>query len=639
MAKVASSKPYGSGKRNIVTETDPENQPQNYVSPIRTSPRRKRNNDNDNDNDEMIDKTSVKISEKKTKKSSSSSSIPEPPRFNDPKKKQQKKVSTPQKVKSTSKSPKSSVRRKSALEPIVLNENYINSDKSQEVNLNESERDFVTETTEKEEENSNEEEAEQEELFDYVESIQQENSPIFEENVAEEDENDYVNYEEIEETEEIEYIEEPEEENEFNYEEEDEISRSIGAESKDQFKYTSESVRARLAQYFNRFERSSSSVSNDSTLSVITSSSGRSELWNRVKDWISERVIPSALEISEATVEYTKKAIESISKRLESNRNNLNDAKSNDNEVIEDYETLSSSGSNELSSPKIYEIIEDYQDDFPEESEIENESKKVKTMWDYEMYNADSNENEIEPKEEVFIGSKESSYHSLPADQDVTLIFDQSDDKPQSTHVPNFPAKASIINSDILDSRLTEIVLFFAKCTNQTSLPSIYEHLEEFFTLKGENSLNFTEKQLVSGVIRDYLTETPSQASDHNSAPIYEPILMPGESQTPKRIKTLSNSGIRFRAPKFTPEEETRLEELEQARLLQQQKTSSKLTTSLATPSQRSKLQRKLLNPANMVEMMESLPEARGRIGATEKRKSDSVSDAIEDIISQKVNY
>ena len=159
--------------------------------------------------------------------------------------------------------------------------------------------------------------------------------------------------------------------------------------------------------------------------------------------------------------------------------------------------------------------------------------------------------------------------------------------------------------------------------------------------------MNFTEKQLVSTVIRDYLTEKPVSVAESELTEMmmmgntgksntgYEPIMMTGSS--PKRVKVLPSSGIRFRAPKFTPEEEALLEELEQARLQQQQKTSSKLTTALATPSQRSKLQKKLLNPEMTAEMIHSLPDNRGRIGVGEKRKADSVSDAIEDIIAQKV--
>ena len=588
MAKVASSKPYGSGKRNAVPSE---------ASPIRTSPRRKKSGIEE-------------VEAVQPKKKNGSAGIPEPPRFNDAKKQQNplqpvktpaKKPGKPFKSPKTPKTPKSSGRRKSALEPVILNEE-------------------PKETTE-----GFEVESSEDELIDYVESInRQDNSPIYEEQeVMGIGEN--INDEAPGETE---YIEErteyTEETGDFHYDEEEPggYDQSEGlneSEYNDQFQYTSESVRARLSQYFNRHE--SRAANNSTATSALTTATGRSQLWNRIKDWISDRVIPGAREIGE----YTKKAIEQISRRIES--------KPEEDFTEEQYETALDSWS-DCAGPKIYEITEDEDRD----QAIENN----KVMDDYEM---DFNATECEAQDSV-IESKESSYHSLLAQQDTSLVIEPSVQVHATPEKPFSHSMKSNINSDILDSRLTEIVLFLAKCSPDTPLPAIYEHLEELFTLKGENSLNFTEKQLVSTIIRDFLTENVHHADGEmggiNSgtscnAPLYEPIVMSGERSNPKRIKVLSSSGIRFRAPQFTPEEEARLDELEQVRLLQRQKSSAKLTTGLATPSQRFKLQKKLLNPESTVEMMETLPETRGRSGAIEKRKVDSISAAIEDIISQKV--
>lgn len=644
MAKVASSKPYGSGKRSSTADPDPVD------SPIRTSPRRRK---------------SGAAAEEETKKAGSKkSSAPTPPRFTDTKKPRKgEKVRTPLKIDASkpAKSPKTP-RRKSALEPVILNEEPV----------------------------VEEQEDQEDEVIDYVESINQENNSqvteepyddaeeyteeyaedtednVYTDTVYNEEQDDDVYTEE--ELVESEYTEETEE---FHYDEDDNRrgyngqsdSEGLNEEGyNEQFKYTSESVRSRLSQYFNRHE--------SGPMTTPTAPPPVSQLWTRMKDWISERVIPSAREIGV----YTKRTIEQISRRLERRPPNTVDVAEYDDsaadiEYDEEYENVyedlnehvyaddneriyaddnehiygeedehvsgSESGS-DTSSPKIYEITEDNGD-----QEYFSESTNPIIEEDYNM-----EEDEPVP----VIESKESSYHSLM--HDVTLIMEpiepvlttRTPEKPPQTQTQTqFPqsqisqSTSSMMNSDILDSRLTEIVLFLAKCSKTTPLPSIYEHLEELFTLKGEKSLNFTEKQLVSTVIRDLLTEKASGAGA-GDAPVYEAVVMAhgGERGSPKRIKVLPSSGIRFRAPKFTAEEEARLEEMEQARL---QKTMSKLTASLATPSQRSKMQKKLLNPESTVEMMETMRENVGRIGATEKKRKgdDGISSAIEDIISQKV--
>ena len=634
MAKVASSKPYGSGKRNSA-QTESDHPPKDQIpgSPIRTSPRRKKSTVNE-------EATEIIADNSKDNKKGKTTLIPEPPRFTDTKKLSQKQAKTPQKKATKSakspKTPKSGGgRRKSAREPIIL-----------------SEAEEREEREEREEETSGELEQDQEQdLIDYVESIHQENRAMFEEQVEDEE---YIDYEGgTEATDDTEDFHYDEDELTGEYDESEESNES---EYNDQFKYTSESIRSRLSQYFNRQESTitNTPTTSSSAFTSLTTSTGRSQLWNNMKDWISDRVIPSAREIGEVTVDYTRRAIGQISKRLESTDKTETASEIDDfdgDEYVQEEEI--SVSMSEDSNPKIYEITDDFRDEGQDEPLEQFEHKRSK-MEDYEMQpdsNVDSHN-----VDSFNLESKGSSYHSFMSQHDVTLVMEPTVNEELSTpgrsteaqvHQQQWQSTSSMIQSDILNSRLTEIVLFLAKCSKDTSLPSIYEHLEELFTLKGENSLNFTEKQLVSTVIGDYLTEKPVSVAESELTEMmmmgntgksntgYEPIMMTGSS--PKRVKVLPSSGIRFRAPKFTPEEEALLEELEQARLQQQQKTSSKLTTALATPSQRSKLQKKLLNPEMTAEMIHSLPDNRGRIGVGEKRKADSVSDAIEDIIAQKV--
>ena len=283
------------------------------------------------------------------------------------------------------------------------------------------------------------------------------------------------------------------------------------------------------------------------------------------------------------------------------------------------------------------------------EDNVTGDNKRTKLMDDIDAENQEYEEYEEYEEEEQedfemiqnsFIRNKpislaqsqksslKSSYHSIPADETLLITPQKQENTPKSVY------------NEVMDSRLTEIVLFFAKCTKDTPISSIYEHLEEFFTLKGENSLNLTEKQLVSSVIKDFLTEKDEITSNNLSpvpVPAYEPIFVSSES--PKRIKILSGSGIRFRAPKFTAEEEVRLEELEQVR----QKNLAALVannriSTLSTPQQRSKLQRKLLAPEMTAELIEGMPENRVKSSNT-KNKTDSVSSAFENIISQKVKF
>ena len=70
--------------------------------------------------------------------------------------------------------------------------------------------------------------------------------------------------------------------------------------------------------------------------------------------WISERIIPVALEIGEITVGYTKKAIEQISKRLESNDRNVDNM--DNSEIVDESEYCDNVY---VEDSKIYEITDD----------------------------------------------------------------------------------------------------------------------------------------------------------------------------------------------------------------------------------------------------------------------------------------
>jgi hypothetical protein len=639
MAKIASSKPYGSGKAKTPTKSSANKKETEVVSPIRTSPRRRKSEAAETVEQEK----EVQLELEGVKKSGGRGEKPRPPTFSGSKKKV---------VEAKPKSPKTPGRgrRKSALEPVVLSseieyEPVVEAGAtSEEVSADEIDNIFkyIIQTSATEEESYDGEE-------DYVGSIHQqerEESNLILERRQEEEENSPI-FEEEEVTREVtdENLEDFEHETTPSDEEiafhfdEDEVEFSEGSNSEalneeeynDQFRYNSSNVRLRLAQYFQRQESASSSES-----------SLKNQLWTRMKEWVSTSVISSAKELGEVTVEYTKKAIEQIAKRLEKKdgREELNNS---DVSVYED-------------EPIIYEITEEEQvqeEDLGTYDEMdfgqgrvdvdvdghgavdeECDNKRIKLMendkdLDFEMMHSPFVLNSSAHKQQQQqanshsqSSSFKSSYHSVPADE--TLMF--TPQKQENSQKP--------VYSEVMDSRLTEIVLFFAKCTRNTPISSIYEHLEEFFTLKGRNSLNLTEKQLVSSVIKDFLTEK-DEAIKVPSVPAYEPAVIPNES--PKRIKVLSGSGIRFRAPKFTAEEEARLEELEQARRknLATSASNNKISA-LSTPQQRSKIQRKLLTPEATAEFIEGMPENRGKASNT-KIKADSVSSAIEEIICQKV--
>lgn len=632
MAKIASSKPYGSGKVKTPTKSLEKKKEIEVVSPIRTSPRRRKSEAAETGEQE---KGTEKIEVKKT---GVRGEKPKPPTFSGSKKKI---------IEAKPKSPKTPGRgrRKSVLEPVVLT-SAIESEPaveaegtSEETSADEIDNIFkyMSQTSATEEEFYDDDEEEDGEE-DYVGSIHRRereelnlilerqemeddedgNSPIF-------DEEEEVNHEVPNENlEEFEHVTTPSDEEVAFHFDEDEIESSEGSNSEAlneeeynaQFRYNSSNVRLRLAQYFQRQESALSSAS-----------SLKNRLWTRMKEWVSTSVISSAKELGEVTVEYTKKAIEQITKRLEK-KDGPRELNDNDVSVYED-------------EPIIYEITEEEQEeeevlgtydemDFGQGGHVnvdgheECDNKRIKLMEneeDFEMLHSPFVLNSPVHKQSQS-SSLKSSYHSVPADE--TLMFN-----PQKQENPQKP-----VYSEVMDSRLTEIVLFFAKCTRDTPIASIYEHLEEFFTLKGENTLNLTEKQLVSSVIKDFLTEK-DEAVKVPTVPAYEPAVKVNES--PKRIKVLSGSGIRFRAPKFTAEEEARLEELEQARRknLTAFVSNNKISV-LSTPQQRSKIQRKLLTPEATAEFIEGMPENRGKASNT-KNEADSVSSAIEEIICQKV--
>lgn len=642
MAKIASSKPYGSGKAKTPTKPTAKKEIE-VASPVRTSPRRRKSEAAELS--AAVEQSEVQLEQ--LKKSGGRGRKPSPPTFSASKNKS---------VKAKPKSPKTPGRgrRKSALDPVVFNsepdkpETETSEAAVVEVEITPNEIDdifkYVNHTTATEEESYEDEEEDEEE--DYVESIRQkereesnlmskreENSPIFEEDMYE------ISGDNSEQD--FEHETTPSDEEVAFHFDEEEIESSEGSNSEalnveeynDQFTYNSSNVRLRLAQYFQRQESALSSAS-----------SLKNQLWTRMKEFVIENVIPSAKELGEVTVEYTKKAIEQITKRLEKKEEEAVDV--SDVSVYED-------------EPRIYEITEEEQvneyegedDNDNEDNEMEvygnhdSDSKRAKLMEnqeeeDFEMaqnsfilnqtsqpvFNVQNQPNsniQSQPSSNIQSqpSSLKSSYHSVPADE--TLLF-----TPQRQE----PITPKVVYNEAMDSRLTEIVLFFAKCTRDTPISSIYEHLEKFFTLKGENSLNLTEKQLVSTVIKNFLTEEDESSAVPSMVPVYEPVVIPNES--PKRIKVLSGSGIRFRAPKFTAEEEARLEELEKKR--QKNLSMNNKMSTLSTPQQRNKIQRKLLAPETTAELIEAMPENRGKASST-RNKTDSVSSAIEDIISQKV--
>lgn len=563
MAKIASSKLYGSGKPDKPpSDRLSGNNKNEEMSPIRTSPRRRKNLAGEEVKVEVVEKS-------KGRK-------PSAPKFNESKTKREEvrviqsaevtKAKTPKKTKAP-KSPKSS-KPKTELEPVII-------ERDEPVLAAE-----VVEPTEEEALS---------EMMDYVESIQAEvveNSPIFEldGNV------EYEDYVEAA-TEGFHYDDEVEGEGEGG---EDYESDALNEEEyNDQFKYTSMSVKNRLAQYFERQE--TSSVSDHPPTQ-------KSQIWNRMKNWISVNF----KDLSGFTVECTKRLVEEIGKRLESGKTaaaeepEANNEQDERNRVIEDGETR----------------LMDYEEDADYNENI-NENVYEHEQVEFVPESAP----EIVDRQEIEVSG---SFHSLPPENDVTAVL---------------PARTSF-ESDVMDSRLTELVLFFAKCTESTPVPAIYEHLEEFFTLKGCNSLNFTEKQLISGVLKDFLTERDEEEEQHSAGggiPVYE---LSAPAVSPKRVKVLPGSGIRFRAPKFTEEEERRLEELEQARQRNLISSNTPRISTFSTPSQRSKLQKKLLAPETTAEIIEGMPANRGRVTfgvGGKKDKNDSVSSAIEDIISQRV--
>ena len=637
MAKIASSKPYGSGKAKTPTKPTTKKEIE-VTSPVRTSPRRRKSI--------APEETAVQLEEvKKTMKEKK----PAPPKFSESKKKTTE--ASPKKPKSP-KTPGRG-RRKSALEPVILESETAEKDnetegivESYQISVNSSEKsaDEIDEIFKPVDSShfGTEEEQEEEYLEDYVEAVYQQereessastsiyeedNSPILGNNVQE-DEEYFVDEQETTPS---------DEEMAFHFDEE-EIESSEGSnsealdeeiynEQQDQLRYNSSTVRLRLAQYFQRQESA-----------LNTASSLKNQLWTKMKEWVSVNVIPSAKELGEVTVEYTKKAIETISKRLEK--------RAEQDEANAEAEMVDDDVSVYEDEPRIYEITDDQEGDYEDEMEvdleedIEMDHKKAKLMeepvdnCEHEEFEEQEQDRDIshtayEPS------SLQSSYHSVPAAIDETLIMESQ--TPQKQNLENYPVRTTsssdAVYNEVMDSRLTEIVLFFAKCTGDTPISSIYEHLEEFFTLKGENSLNFTEKQLVSSVIKDFLTEKDEQLANllPPPVPVYEPVV-PVDS--PKRIKVLSG-GIRFRAPKFTAEEEARLEEMEKLRQKNMATAANRIST-LSTPQQRSKIQRKLLAPEMTAEFIERLPENRGKASSI-KNKADSVSSAIEDIISQKV--
>ena len=661
MAKIASSKLYGSGKRNTPTRSknkieikENSSVTESQASPIRTSPRRRKLN-----SEETIATTSAELKNKKRDK-------PSPPLYD----------ADAENVGSRSEKTKNDRRNSGNLIEFTESEAVLettDSDSKKRSNRRKSRNDkYKPKTNSSKKYQIEAESSDNEMVEDYVESVREEEKEVVEADQINEQANNfeidgYLNYDYEEDNGEIETTLSDEESafhfgsdqdkgfnekgTDDNGTDDNEISY-FDADVKNQYpsiKFnfnTSNSVKTRLSEYFKRQE------------------STRSHLWNWMKDWISERVIPGAVELGEATVEITKKAIKQISRRLvESSTNSTN-------EIENETSNIAYQLNDELMSQGIYNDEEE--EHHGNIQELKFEEPMAFMAMDNENENVNINfiadKDEREMKVQELITSEQSSYYNV----NEPLVNEQfknynhnyqkiersysNNSESHSKSSPMSPFKSSsstsnFINSDILDSRLTELVLFFAKCTRETPLPSIYENLQEFFMLKGEHVLNYTEKQLVSTVMREYLTECDDEGivvKEHSMIPEYNPVVLIQDAQknenfysvnndnNSKKIKVFPTSGIRFKAPKFTIEEEARFEELEKFRQEQQQQQQQKFSKTSTPLKMRSKKLMTLQETANIFESIDVAP-VRFNYRGRGKDNGDSVSSAIEDIIEQKV--
>jgi hypothetical protein len=599
MAKVASSKPYGSSARKSSTPTTPKkgNSRKSLTSeaikssPVRTSPRRRKEAEEVKETNESAEPATTSIAKKskpKTKK-------PTIPLFSDS-------TSTKSKKKTKVNEEELPVAQEAESEIEDYIESFLNEDEemndSEHVeNVNEHDETFENdehfEASSKNEYSSENEESfnEQETYNEYEEEEEEDNN-----------EQDSSNYDP--------FHYNSSSENVYNDEAENSEILNEQVQYSESFRYTSQNVRNRLAEYFNRQEAISSSAA--STATAI-----RSRLWNKMKNWISESVLIGAKEIGD----LTKKAIEALTAKNENVSTNYN----NDIEqqvAIEDemdyYE-----GNEETKRMK---LMEDEDDSMC--SRIEEVREEVNVI-DHDTVNEAPNATR---------DSREShtSYHSLPTSIDS---FASVEGKPIASATGN-----NYFDSSVLGARLTEIILFLAKCSATTPISLIYEHLEELFTLKGSVPLNLTEKQLVSTVLRDFLVEEEvdeSHLAQQMPVPVFEPLVLSTSNShnhnedSSSRVRVLPASGIRFRAPKFTAEEEARFEASEKQTRDQPfsiRSTPNRMKSVTSTPLQRLRIQKKLLPFERTAALLDSLPE--NQETATNNRHPTT---PIDEIISQKV--
>ncbi len=343
-------------------------------------------------------------------------------------------------------------------------------------------------------------------------------------------------------------------------------------------------IKDRIRNYFSRREQSETS-SNLSAESVV---------WKRVTSWIGESLALTAREltqtITQKTIEFTKSALEQLGPQPEK---------------------------------KIFVFEESEEDDELYEQEDE---KLFELTEEFESVEEVDDVNDVE-----MISPKRMKIDSEPL---VTIEPVQQDSLP----VASFEVLPKV--SVVVEARLTEIVLFFARCTSNTPLPTIYEHLDEFFRLKGDVALNPTELSLVHNVVKEHLLKD----SNASLTPLIPPAQISREvseegrkmadimataavlNDSPSKSIRLPASGVRFRAPTFSAEEEARIDAILDSRKQKQKQNEAK---ALSSTGVRSRLQRKLLDLDRTIEIFESIP--------TVVDNRDSIQAAINSIINEKV--
>lgn len=409
-----------------------------------------------------------------------------------------------------------------------------------------------------------------------------ENSPVFEESVVEAEQI-------FEEDTENPFLEAESDDFEHGPSEysSDESDDDLGTEYNSQFRRNSSSaavIKERIRQYFARREQRSSE---------------EPPVWSRVRSWIGEigeKVIPMTKDLTNSTLEFTRSTIEQLNQRIRQSRNQQESRIKQEYEEPQYEEKIVDEEMNE--SVHEEQVIEEKE--FEEVNLQEMESKRIKI--------------DAEPLQ---FSLPEASFETVPVATPFKIV-------------------------DLaVEARLTEIVLFFARCNATTPTPLIYEYLEEFFRLKESTPMNPTERQLIHNVLKDNLmvgsitltpTVAPSLVDEQGLAYKEESRRMTEMintsaiiNESPHRLTTLRVSGVRFRAPTFTSEEEARIEELESAF-----KSKSSKQRTFATSGVRSRLQRKLLDLDRTIEIFESIP--------TVGDSRDFVQSAIDSIVSEKVS-